>query len=327
MRRLLVLLLGIALLIPVALGAGARGTAAQTAAMKIRVPITDNGFNDQPTNYTITVPQGQLVELTFVWDQKIHVADKHIIVLDGYNIESAEIGAETREATLRFTADKAGSFRMKCDLECEIHNVLKNGTLIVSPAAGPAASPAASPAAGPAASPAAGPAAAGTDTRPKSQLGLSAPVGAALGSRVPLSISAGDASGAPIAGAQLRLVEVTGFYGLDPQEIEVARAVTAKDGTATLEYVARRTGTRVLKATFAGDVTHAPASLDVKLEVGDGPALYHVEPPAGIPGVSRFFVSGIIIAVWGTMFIVAMHVVGIVRASRNEGSEAEDGDA
>jgi len=306
MRRLLLLLLIAALTLPATLGAGARRTGAQaTEPMKVRIPITDNGFNDQPTDFTVTVPQGQLIELTFVWEQQIHVNDEHIMILEGYNLEWPQIDVNNREASLRFVAEKAGSFRLKCDLECEIHDLLKDGKLLVTePGTG---------------------AAGGPDTRPETQLALTAPVGASLGNKVAFSIAAGDTTGAPIAGAKLQLVEVTGFYGLDPQEVDVARAVTAADGTATLEYIARRTGTRTLKAIFPGDSQHAPASLDVQLDVGDGPSLYVVHPPTGIPGVNRFFVSGIIIAVWGTMFIVAMHVVGIVRAGRTEGSGEEDG--
>lgn len=311
MRRPLLLLFAGGMLLTAVLAIGARPAAAQTAEpVKIRVPITDNGFNGQPGNFTINVRQGQLVEITFVWDQKIHLGDEHIFVLDGYNLETKTINATEREASWRFVADKAGTFRIKCDLECEVHDVLKSALLVVTPAG----------AAGPAGT------ADGPDTRPKSQLALVAPVESVRGRHVDISVTASDASGVPIPAARILLVETVEFYGMEPRAVEVASATTGKDGVARLEYLPRRTGERALKVMLDGNAARAPSSVELKLAVGDGPATYRVEPPAGIPGVNRFLVSTIIVIVWGTMFIVTMHVVAIVRAGR-DGLEEEARDA
>ncbi|TAK76617.1 MAG: hypothetical protein EPO16_06925 [Dehalococcoidia bacterium] len=314
MRRLLLLLFTGVVLLTGVLAVGARPAAAQTAEpVKIRVPITEQGFNDKPGNFTINVRQGQLVEITFVWDQKIHMGDEHVFVLDGYNLETKTINASDREATWSFVADKAGTFRIKCDLECEIHDVLKSALLIVTPAG--------------AAAPAGAAGATGPDSRPKSQLAIVAPVGSARGSQVDISVTASDAKGAPIPAARIVLAETVQFYGLDPQTVEVASATTGKDGVAVLQYLPRRTGERALKVMLDGNAARAPSSLDLKLTIGDGPATYLVEPPAGIPGVNRFLVSAIIVTVWGTMFIVTMHVVAIARAGRNGGPGEEARDA
>jgi hypothetical protein len=46
--------------------------------------------------------------------------EEHIMVLEGYKLESEKITAEHREATFRFLADKAGP--RPSDLDCEAHD-------------------------------------------------------------------------------------------------------------------------------------------------------------------------------------------------------------
>jgi hypothetical protein len=293
--------------------APSRTSAQAPQPVKIRVPVTDNGWNGQGANFSLTVEEGQLIELTFVFEQKVHLTDEHIFILDGYNLEWEKIDYSHPEATVRFLADKPGSFRLKCDLDCEIHDLLKNGTLVVArKGAGGAAPPA-----GGAAAP---------DTRAESKLTVSAPVSANTGETTPLTVNAVDPAGKPVAGARVHLFEVVTFLGSLKQDVEVAAATTGKDGQATLSYAARRTGTRSLKVAFDGNVDHRATSLALELPVADAGSTYEVKPPPGIPGVNRFLVSGVIMTVWGTMFIVAWHVLAIVRAGRDDaGTEGRNG--
>jgi hypothetical protein len=302
----LVMLIITALLLSTAMAiAPSRASAQAPEPVKIRVRITDNGWDGKGSTFAVTVEEGQLIELTFAFDQQIHLGDEHIFILDGYNLEWDKIDATHREATKRFLADKPGTFRLKCDVECEIHDQLKNGTLTVARK-------------GTVGSPSAGGGTAGPDTRPESKLTVSAPVGATTGETAPLMVNAVDPVGKPIAGARAHLMETVSFLGSLEQDVEVAVGTTNKDGQATLAYTARRTGARALKVVFDGNVDHKPSSLALQLAVTDAGQTYHVEPPPGIPGVNRFLVSGVIITVWGTMFIVAWHVLAIVRAGRGD---------
>ena len=311
MSRTILGLLGAVVLVCGGFAVGASDAMAQAPeAVKIRIPITDNGFNDQPSGFEITVEQGQLVELTFVWEHAAYLEEAHIFVLEGYNLESDEISFHNREATLRFVAEKPGAFRLKCDVDCEVHDVLKRATLnVVRPGMGGAAVPGG---------------AGGEDARPAAQILIAAPVEAGLGTGARLLTTLTDESGTAIAGAKVSLFEVIGFMGVEPQEVEVATGMTDAQGTSTLVYTARRTGNRTLTAYFDGGLDYRPTSIDLQLTVPPGPQVYLVSSPVGIPGVNRFFVSGIILMVWGTMFVVALHVVAIARAGARSREDGDD---
>jgi plastocyanin len=103
------------------------GTASAEDAVKITVKITDNGFDPS----TVEVTQGQSVELTFLWAQVAHPDDEHIIVIDGYKLESEKLDSVHKSTTLKFIATKSGTFSFACDIECDIHAVLQQGVLKV----------------------------------------------------------------------------------------------------------------------------------------------------------------------------------------------------
>lgn len=117
-----------AILVAISVGSlVAAGTASAEDAVKITVKVTDNGF--EPS--TVEVNQGQSVELTFLWAQVAHPEDEHIIVLDGYKLESDKIDRIHTSATLKFVATKSGTFNFACDVECDIHAILQGGVLKV----------------------------------------------------------------------------------------------------------------------------------------------------------------------------------------------------
>lgn len=145
------------------------------------------------------------------------------------------------------------------------------------------------------------------------ELRLAAPARAAIGDIVRMQVTIVDADGEPVAGARLLLSERVSFLDASPEAAVVAGATSNAAGVAVITYVARREGTRRLTVSYAGDATHAPASVAIELPVAPGSAVYHVDLPSSIPGVNRFLVIGVLVAVWGTMLVVALHVVGIAR--------------
>lgn len=101
------------------------------APTHVVIEVKDEGFNGQPDDFTIEVEEGQLVELTFVWSHVGWVEEEHIMVLEGYDLEWDQIDFHNREATQQFIADKPGTFDFKCDLDCEVHDILQRGHLKV----------------------------------------------------------------------------------------------------------------------------------------------------------------------------------------------------
>lgn len=145
------------------------------------------------------------------------------------------------------------------------------------------------------------------------ELRLTAPATAAIGDVVSVQVTIVDADGEPVAGARLLLSERVSFLDAKPESAAVAGATSDAAGVAVITFLARREGTRSLTVSYAGDAAHAPASVTIELPVAPGGPVYHVELPSSIPGVNRFLVIGVLVAVWGTMLIVALHVVGIAR--------------
>lgn len=154
------------------------------------------------------------------------------------------------------------------------------------------------------------------------ELQVSAPVEAAIGDALELRIVLIDSDdAASIPGATVTLYERTGFMDVSAREVAVASAVTADDGAAVIRFRARREGVRNLIVRFDGDPDHGASFAEFELPVAPGPAIYTVEPPPGIPGVNRFLVVGILVVVWGTMFIIAAHVVAIAREGHSEATQ------
>ncbi len=175
--------------------------------VKVRVEVTDTGFKPA----TVEVEAGKLVELTFVWAHQAYPNDEHIIVLEGYKLETEKITASHREATIRFVADKPGTFTFKCDLECEVHQLTQNGRLSVKAGRG------------------------GTAARVPTVLTVK-PLTDTVGPRgVDIVALLKDANGAPVPKAELRFFLEAKFLTTQGL-IELGRAKTDASGMATWEY-------------------------------------------------------------------------------------------
>ncbi len=263
--------------------------------VKQRIEIGDNGFNNQP-DYTLEVEQGQLVELTFVFAQAIALGDNHVVVLRGLGLETNEINYYNREATLKFVADKPGTFELGCDLECEIHASLNKAHLKVRSAAG----------------------------------GASGAAGASLvattltaypsawdveGGSVKLSASLRDADGTPVSKAPLRFLVDTEFGGVKGQ-MEVGSAKTNASGTASVTYKPTFAGIQRVTVRFDGMGLYRETEQALQVQVRGFEPGYSVAP-RGLEGVSDrvpLVIFTILGGIWATFAYVLSQVFLISRS-------------
>ncbi len=285
--------------------AGGRHVHAQTPEVaKIRVEITDGGFNGNPGEFVIQVQQGQQVELTFVWAQQAHPQDTHIIELRGYGLETKELSYYEREDTIKFVADKPGTFDFLCVVECDIHKSLQRGQLKVS-RGGAGAVPGA-----PAAGGGAGASITGTSL---SLQGPTEPSGPAT-----LLATLKDAQGAPVPDATVTF-SVEGELAKTKGFMEVGKAKTGKDGVARFEYRPTFAGDHNIKASFEGKGNLGEAEQAIQLRVAEVDPAY-VVAPKGLEGVRDWAPVALIltlIGVWSTFAFVIYQIVRISRSKRS----------
>ncbi len=257
-RRTLTLLIGVAaaILLAVGLSAPQVARAQGPAPLKLRVEVTDSGFKPD----TVEAQQGQMVELTFVWAQQAYPNDEHIMVLDGYRMESDKIDSNHRETTLKFIADQAGTFSFHCDLDCEAHAYLQAGHLKVTAGGG------------------------ATAARTPTTLSVSPSSWVSPGDLIVFMAVLRDGQGAPVAKAPVQFfldAELGGTKG----EMSIGQAKTDNNGVAFLAYQPTvRTVEQTITAQFDGMSTYAASkqSLQVRL-IATPPSAYAV-PPTGLPG-------------------------------------------
>jgi hypothetical protein len=160
------------------------------------------------------------------------------------------------------------------------------------------------------------PAAAHAEPGP-TELRLSAPITVDVGDAVELHATL-TAGGEPVDGAVVVLYERAGFMNVGAREVAVASVSTDEGGVAVIKFVARREGARQLTVRYEGSEEHAPADVAIELTVAAGAQTYIVDAQPGIPGVNRFLVMTVLAGVWGTMLVVALHVVAIAREGAAE---------
>ncbi len=227
-----------AVLVAVSLGSlVVAGTASAEDAVKITVKVTDSGF--EPS--TVEVNQGQSVELTFLWAQTAHPGDEHIIVLDGYKLESEKIDRVHTSTTLKFIATKSGTFNFACDIECDIHAILQGGVLKVK----------------------AGGSGGATLTQSKIAIDPVADV-KVKGDVITLLATLTGADGQPIPKAELMFLVEQQFAGQTGLMV-VGTAETGPAGLAQLSYRPSRTDAEKMVIRFEGlgvyDVSEASVDL------------------------------------------------------------------
>ncbi|MDP2663343.1 MAG: hypothetical protein Q8R28_21715, partial [Dehalococcoidia bacterium] len=187
----------------------------------IRVELNDAGFNGDSGDFDVEVQQGQLVEITFVWNHQAYPQEEHILVLEGYKLETDKIDAEHREGSFKFLSDKVGTFNFWCDIECETHDLLQKGHLKVTSGG----------------SGSGGSSSGGTATRTATSLAFRTNTSILTGSGGPLTLTAvlTDINGVPIPKAEVHFYATAELVGTEGQ-MEIGVGKTDANGVATLEY-------------------------------------------------------------------------------------------
>ncbi len=300
-RSILYRIMLILLLLVVASSPRVLAQASQVELVKIRLAVTDAGIEcldgcsivqigGNKWAYTIEVEQGARVELTFVWSHQSYLRDEHIMVLKDYNLEWDKISSGNREATLQFIADKPGAFNFKCDLECEIHDFMQQGTLEVKRGGGAAAfSP--------------------------TLLKVSSSVPSTAGEAITLMAVLKDAtSGDPVPKAEIHFyidAEFAGAHG----KMQIGKAKSDSNGIAFFDFQPTLSVPQYrITAHFAGAGIYDESENTVTIvETGVPPAAYTVDPE-NLPGV-RFWappvLAGILAGIWLAFAYVLFQVYGI----------------
>jgi hypothetical protein len=267
--------------------------------VKIRIPITDTGFDSHPDDYTIEVEQGTLVEITFVWSHQAYPREEHIIVFEGYKVETDKINADHRESTVKFIADKSGTFGFKCDIECDLHDHLQKGILKVTPRGG------------------AGGGASFTATK----LDLKPSTYATGGDPVNITAMLRDVKGTPVPKADIVFTLAAEFVGTKGDMV-IGSARTDTNGIAFFEFKPTF-GMKEQKVTAhfsrMGIYDQSDGSVTVE-EVDVQPAAYE-STPVGLESVAQWaplLLLVVVLGVWLTLAYVFYQVIAIARLGRTK---------
>ncbi len=280
--------------------------------VKIRVETVDSGFQcapvsknclgEQSGDFVIEVAQGSLVELTFVWAHVGYFQEEHVMILEGYKLETDKLTREHPEATLKFIADKAGGFTFKCDLDCDVHDYLQRGHLKVGRGGG------------------GGGAAVFTPTA----LSLTPSSWVTAGDPVSLTAVLKDAKGAPVPKAEVRFYVDASFVGTKGK-MAIGTAKTDANGVAFLDYrPTLATRQQVIMAAFEGMGVYAESQGSIELqEVGVPPAAY-TTAPIGLEVIRHWAPTALaaaVLSVWSVFGFVLYQAIGIARVSTRGGEK------
>lgn len=290
-RRIAILLAALLVALTLSSGLGY----AEGEPVKIKVPITDNGFNGDP-NYMLEVEQGKSYELTFVFAQKGALGDGHVIVLKGYGVETDEIGFHNPEVALKFVANRPGTFELTCSNDCDIHDKLKSAHLKVKGAAGGSGAAALEPTA----------------------LTLFPSAWQVAEGPVKLSATLKDGAGNPVPKATVRFY-VDGEFAGTKGAMEVGAAKTDAKGMAAVSYNPTFAGQQQVAARFEGMGIYAESEKAVQIKVASARPAYAVAP-IGLDAIrsrAPIALAMLVLSIWCTFGFVLYQIYGV----RREGAE------
>jgi plastocyanin len=255
---------------------------------RVRVVASERGF-DPPV---VDVPEGQLIELTFVYgDTHLHEDNPHVMFIEGLNIESGEISRSKPETTVRFTAEKSGRIRYVCKLYCTGHERMQDGILNVRPIGAGGGAAVAQPV----------------------NLRMAASSPDVVGARVLLRAELGTTDGTPLEGITVRFEQQATL--VTPGWVTLGTARTDGRGAATLEYLPFGTpGDQPVRAVFEGSARYEPAAAAAMLKVAEVLPAWHapVEPRFG--DVRYWLLVAGVGGVWLTLGYVGSLMLAIRRA-------------
>ncbi|HEY5476516.1 MAG TPA: cupredoxin domain-containing protein [Tepidiformaceae bacterium] len=300
-----ILMVALIAIVPMA----SKSALADDGPTQITVKITDAGFDPA----TITVTQGASVELTFLWSQTQNTGDEHIIQLSGYNMATDKLDKNNTSSTIKFIATKSGNFGFACNIECDIHSSLQNGTLKVT-AAG---------AAGGAAGGSAAPALTATKFTVDPAAGI-----ALQGDHVSILGKLTDKDGQPVAKADVTFLLKEQFAGASGL-MEVGTAKTGADGSVEFVYHPTTPDAESMVVHFDGQGLYDASDANIELPASRNfvPAL--VEEHEQILTFKFWAKVGFVLViggVWSTLLFILFQAFGIsrVKAGAVVGKEARE---
>lgn len=143
-------------------------------------------------------------------------------------------------------------------------------------------------------------------------LQLTLPIEGAVGEELIVTARLTSQVGFPVSGAEVVFRRDTEFMNAS-SELEMGRALTDGQGTATLTFLPRSEGELLIFADFEGDVQYASSFAEGTTFIQTGPALYMEEAGIKVPGMNISLLVGILSIVWGTYFIVMFRIWLIAR--------------
>ncbi len=268
---------------------------------KIRIEITDQGLNGNPGEVDVEVEQGQQVEMTFVWAHKEKTNEEHIMKLDGYKLETDKLDSSHKEATIKFIADKTGSFDFYCDIECEVHDALQRGVLKVKGTGG-------------------GSAGSNAVARTATNLAVSASSSlVATGESVTLMTTLTDPQGKPISKAEIHYFVDADFAG-QQDKMEVGTAKTDANGVAFFDYqptepVAKQT----ITAAFQAQGIYDDSQKAVEIQLVGAPLPAYQMAPIGLEDFRDLAPLALglgVLGLWSVFAFVLIQAVSIARDTK-----------
>jgi hypothetical protein len=272
--------------------------------LQVAVSVSYRGFNGHP-DLTIEAVAGQLVEITFVWADEAVPDNAHRFLLRGYELRTELIDRENRETTLRFVAERTGTFELVCDWRCEGHREALQDARLTVVDIGAEEGP----------------------MRPSvTSLMLAARGGLPDAGPISLSASLTDADGQPLVSVPVRFYLRAVFAGVDG-EMEIAAPVTDERGVAVATYTPTFAGEHQFVVRFAGAGPLAESEETLQLTVAAAEPAY-VVAPRGLDAVARaapLVLALVVLSVWATFGYVLFQVVRIRRCGVAEDVEKGEG--
>lgn len=199
------------------------------------VIVSRYGFNGTAGSFSITVQQGDLVRITFLYgDNDLAVDNPHAIMFDGYRIQTVNIGKSNPSVTVEFVAAVSGAFNFYCYIPClGMENLL--GHLIVTPT---------------------------QNQRVPTTLNLAVSNLNPESSSFQIKATVVDENGKPMGGVPVTFYENTTFGRLFLDTVP-----TDSLGVAVLNYEPARTGSIQIVVENPGDAQYASSSRSILITV------------------------------------------------------------
>jgi hypothetical protein len=274
--------------------------------------VTDNGYNcisgcevidtsGGPWDLVIDVPYGTVAEMKFIWahDLEEFPFEEHIFRLEGYNLATRTIDQNNREATLRFVADQRGTFVLKCDLDCDLHNYMQRAQVRVLHTGGSTT---------------------GVSYTP-TVLAFPAPSSEVRGfDTLALVATLTDEVGTPVDRAELRFYLETEFAGVRDL-VHIGSVWTDEGGAATYNFRPFTSDPQQrLVVRFNGGGVYDGTQAEIQLPLTSTPEPLYVLQRTGFDELRSFTRAGVVVlftGIWALLGFVVLQALRIARTERS----------